>query len=73
LFLVSTAQEALHRGAIAIAQNKTHVIDLDLSAYFDTVRHHLLLNKVALRVPDLTQLSHAQKDELIRMALTLAA
>ena len=47
-----TAQEALHRVAIAIAQNKTHVIDLDLSAYFDTVRHHLLLDKVALRVQD---------------------
>ena len=46
------AQEALHRVAIAIAQNKTHVIDLDLSAYFDTVRHHLLLDKVALRVQD---------------------
>jgi RNA-directed DNA polymerase len=47
-----TAQEALQRVAIAIAQNKTHVIDLDLSAYFDTVRHHLLLDKVALRVQD---------------------
>jgi RNA-directed DNA polymerase len=47
-----TAQEALQRVAIAISQNKTHVIDLDLSAYFDTVRHHLLLDKVALRVND---------------------
>ena len=47
-----TAQEAVQRVATAIAQYKTHVIDLDLSAYFDTVRHHLLLNKVALRVKD---------------------
>ncbi len=47
-----TAQEAVQRVAIAIAQHKTHVIDLDLSAYFDTVRHHLLLDKVALRVKD---------------------
>ncbi len=28
------------------------MIDLDLRAYFDTVRHHLLLDKVALRVQD---------------------
>ena len=28
------------------------MIDLDLRAYFDTVRHHLLLAKVALRVDD---------------------
>jgi RNA-directed DNA polymerase len=47
-----TAQEAVQRVATAIAQNKVHVIDLDLSAYFDTVRHHLLLDKVALRVQD---------------------
>jgi RNA-directed DNA polymerase len=47
-----TAQEAVQRVATAIAQYKTHVIDLDLSAYFDTVRHHLLLDKVALRVND---------------------
>ena len=47
-----TAHEAVKRVAIAIAQHKTSVIDLDLKAYFDTVRHHLLLDKVALRVRD---------------------
>ncbi|MGF6980073.1 retron-type reverse transcriptase [Paraburkholderia sp. JPY465] len=38
--------------ATAIVQWKTRVIDLDLRAYFDTVRHHLLLEKVARRVND---------------------
>ena len=32
--------------------NKTRVIDLDLRAYFDNVRHHVLLGKVAQRVQD---------------------
>jgi RNA-directed DNA polymerase len=47
-----TAHEAVNRVARAIVQQKTCVIDLDLRAYFDTVRHHLLLDKVALRVQD---------------------
>ncbi len=47
-----TAHEAVHRVATAIVQQKTRVIDLDLRAYFDTVRHHLLLEKVARRVND---------------------
>jgi RNA-directed DNA polymerase len=47
-----TAQEAVHRVATAIVQWKTRVIDLDLRAYFDTVRHHLLLEKVARRIHD---------------------
>ncbi|MCX4172989.1 MULTISPECIES: group II intron reverse transcriptase/maturase [Paraburkholderia] len=47
-----TAHEAVHRVATAIVQCKTRVIDLDLRAYFDTVRHHLLLEKVARRVKD---------------------
>ena len=34
----------------AIVQWKTRIIDLDLRAYFDTVRHHLLLEKVARRI-----------------------
>ena len=38
--------------AEAIVQNKTRVIDLDLRAYFDNVRHDLLLAKVARRVND---------------------
>ena len=47
-----TAHQAVNRVAEAIVQQKTCVIDLDLRAYFDTVRHHLLLDKVALRVQD---------------------
>ena len=31
---------------------KTHVIDIDLKAYFDGVRHDLLLAKVARRISD---------------------
>ena len=47
-----TAHEAVNRVAQAIVQNKTRVIDLDLAAYFDTVRHDVLLGKVARRVQD---------------------
>jgi RNA-directed DNA polymerase len=47
-----TTHDAVHRVATAIVQWKTRVIDLDLRAYFDTVRHHLLLDKVARRVND---------------------
>jgi RNA-directed DNA polymerase len=43
---------ALHRVAEAVIKNKTRVIDLDLTAYFDNVRHDILLNKVAERVND---------------------
>ena len=46
------AQGAVQRVAEAIVQNKTHVIDLDLRAYFDNIRHHILLAKVAQRVQD---------------------
>ena len=47
-----TAHEAVHRVATAIVKWKTRIIDLDLRAYFDTVRHHLLLGKVARRIND---------------------
>ena len=40
------------RGWQGIVAGKTQVIDLDLAAYFDTVRHDLLLGKVARRVQD---------------------
>jgi RNA-directed DNA polymerase len=42
----------VHRVAEAVVHNKTQVIDVDLKAYFDTVRHDILLNKVAKRVND---------------------
>jgi RNA-directed DNA polymerase len=47
-----TAHEAVARVAQAIVSGKTRVIDLDLAAYFDTVRHDRLLGKVARRVQD---------------------
>jgi RNA-directed DNA polymerase len=47
-----SAHQALVRVADAIAQGKTRVIDIDLKAYFDGVRHDLLLAKVAQRIDD---------------------
>jgi len=47
-----TAQEAVRRITQAIVKRKTRVIDVDLKSYFDTVRHDLLLQKVAQRVQD---------------------
>ena len=47
-----SAHEAIQRVSSAILTGKTHVIDLDLRAYFDTVRHHIVLGKVAKRVDD---------------------
>jgi RNA-directed DNA polymerase len=47
-----TAHEAVHRVAEAIVKRKTRIIDLDLRAYFDSVQHYLLLEKVAQRVRD---------------------
>jgi len=46
------AHEAVNRVSEAVVQNKTMVIDLDLEAYFDNVRHDILLGKVAQRVDD---------------------
>jgi RNA-directed DNA polymerase len=46
------AHEAVQQVAEAIVKYKTRVIDIDLRAYFDNVRHHLLLEKVAKRVKD---------------------
>jgi len=47
-----TAHAAIQRVAEAIIEGKTYVIDLDLRSYFDTVRHHIVLEKVARRVSD---------------------
>ena len=47
-----TAHAAVDRVAQAVVENKTRVIDLDLRAYFDNVRHDILLSKVAERVND---------------------
>jgi RNA-directed DNA polymerase len=43
---------AVNRVADAVVKNKTRVIDLDLRAFFDTIRHDILLRKVAERVHD---------------------
>jgi RNA-directed DNA polymerase len=53
-----TAHQAVERVTRAIVHNKTRVIDVDLKAYFDTVRHDLLMKKVAERVQD---------DEVLRL------
>ena len=47
-----SAHAAVQRVAEAIAQYKTRVIDVDLQAFFDNVRHHVLLAKVAQRIND---------------------
>ena len=47
-----TAHEAVEQVADGVARGKTLVIDLDLRSYFDNVRHHTLLEKVAKRVND---------------------
>src|SRR3954470_17722895 len=47
-----SAHDAVHRVTEEVAQGKTLVIDVDLRAYFESVRHDLLLAKVAKRVED---------------------
>jgi RNA-directed DNA polymerase len=47
-----TAHDAIRRVAEAIVQRKTRVLDFDLRAYFDKIRHDRLLEKVAQRVDD---------------------
>ena len=47
-----SAHDAVLRVAEAIVKYKTRVIDVDLQAYFDTIRQHLLLAQVAQRVND---------------------
>jgi RNA-directed DNA polymerase len=47
-----TAHDAIKRVAEAIVKRKTRVLDFDLRAYFDNVRHDRLLEKVAERVDD---------------------
>jgi RNA-directed DNA polymerase len=47
-----TAHDAIRQVAKSIVREKTRIIDLDLRAYFDNVRHDVLLAKVARRVND---------------------
>jgi RNA-directed DNA polymerase len=46
------AHDAVAQVTKAILEGKTQVIDVDLAAYFDTIRHDLLVQKVARRVQD---------------------
>ena len=53
-----TPHQAIEIVAEAVVKEKTRVIDLDLKSYFDTVKHHILLDKVAKRIAD---------DEIMRL------
>ena len=44
--------QAIKRVESAVVQGKRKVIDLDLKAYFDSVKHDILLQKIACRVND---------------------
>jgi RNA-directed DNA polymerase len=46
------AHQAIDRVTVGILRGLTKVVDVDLSGYFDNIRHHLLLGKVARRVQD---------------------
>lgn len=47
-----TAHQAVQRVSKALLEGKTIVLDLDLKSYFDTIRHEILLKKIASRVED---------------------
>ena len=47
-----TAHQALDRVVHGLVRGLTRVIDVDLKSYFDNIRHHLLLRKLAMRVKD---------------------
>jgi len=47
-----TAHQALERVKLGLLKRLHHVIDLDLKSFFDTVRHDLMLAKLARRVRD---------------------
>lgn len=47
-----SAHDALERVRVGLVKQLHQVIDLDLKSYFDTVRHDLLLTKIARRVRD---------------------
>ena len=59
-----TAHAAIDRVDAAIMGSRTRVIDLDLKSYFDNVRHHILLDKVATRIQD------AHVMHLVKLILT---
>jgi RNA-directed DNA polymerase len=46
------ASQAINKVSKAIVRKKTQVINIDMRSYFDTVRHDILLGKVAERIQD---------------------
>jgi RNA-directed DNA polymerase len=58
-----TAHQALDRVVHGLVQRLTRVIDVDLKSYFDNIRHHILLLKLAKRVAD-PQILHLIKQTL---------
>ena len=46
------AHQAIDRVTKGILHGLTRVVDVDLSGYFDNIRHHTLLEKIARRVQD---------------------
>ncbi|NUO10356.1 MAG: group II intron reverse transcriptase/maturase, partial [Candidatus Brocadia sp.] len=46
------AHQAIDRVTKGILHGLTRVVDVDLSGYFDNIRHHLLLERIARRVQD---------------------
>lgn len=47
-----TQHDAIERVTHGINREHTRVVDVDLSGYFDNVRHHILLEKLASRICD---------------------
>src|SRR5436309_12329360 len=47
-----SAHAAIQRVSQAILEGKTCVIDFDLRSYFDTVKHHIVVEKMARRIDD---------------------
>jgi len=47
-----SAHQAVDRVTAGILRGLTRVVDIDLSGYFDNIRHHILLEKIARRVQD---------------------
>jgi RNA-directed DNA polymerase len=47
-----SAHQAVDRVTAGILRGLTRVVDVDLSGYFDNIRHHILLEKMARRVQD---------------------
>jgi RNA-directed DNA polymerase len=47
-----SAHEAIEKVRMGLRQHRHRVVDVDLSRYFDTIRHDRILTKVAQRVAD---------------------